>query len=117
MAVSVTYYVRGGGIIINGSATSPTNAQGSQLQKISAVVVFGVTADAQALITHNMGLDISAPTYLEPEVFWDAVSVTTYLPLITFDRTNTNMLAVNKPATDGPTTLRITLRRPHSSGQ
>ena len=116
MAVSVTYYVRGGAVI-NGSTTGPTSAQGSQIQKVTAIVVFGVTADAQALITHNMGLDISAPGYQEPEIFFDPLSVTTYWPLITFDRTNTNVVNVNKPATDAPTTIRVTIRRPHSIGQ
>ena len=118
MAVSVTYYARGvGGITINGSTTAPTTTQGSFLQKVSAKIVFGVTADAQALFTHNMGLDASAPGYQEPEIFWDVQSVTTYLPLITFDRANTNVLNVNKPATDAPTTITVTIRRPHSIGQ
>jgi hypothetical protein len=111
-AVTVTYYQRGAGITILGSTTPPTATQGSQSQKVAATVAFGVTADAQALITHNMGLDASAPGYFEPEVFWEPQSVTTYAPLITFDRTNTNVLKVNKPATDGPTTLLITIRRP-----
>lgn len=113
MAVTVTYYARGGtGILINGSTTAPTTTQGSQLQKVSATCAFAVTADAQALVTHNMGLDTSAPTYLEPEVLWEVTTTNTYAPLITFDRTNTNVLKVNKPATDAPTTILVTIRRP-----
>lgn len=117
-AVSVTYYARGGsGVRINGSTTAPTQIQASFLMKQSAVIVFGVTADAQALFTHNWGLDASAPTYFDPEVLYvEPISVTTYQPLFTFDRSNTNVLAINKPATDGPTTIRVTLRRPHSIG-
>ena len=122
MAVNTLYYARGGGVtglgfVINGSATNPTAAQGALLQSIKAVCVFGVTADAQVLITHNMGLDLSAPTYLDPQEFWESISITTYSPLITFDRTNTNVLKVNKPATDGPTTILVTIRRTHSEGQ
>lgn len=117
MAVTVTYFVRGGPVTINGSTTNPTQTQASQVQKQSAVIVFGVTADAQALFTHNFGLDASAPTYREPEVMIDLISVTTYFPLLTLDRTNTNVLAINKPATDGPTTIVVTIRRPHSVGQ
>lgn len=117
-AVSVTYYIKGGnGVRINGSTTAPTAQQAQQCMKQSAIVVFGVTADAQALFTHNWGLDASAPTYIEPEIMMDPLSTTTYWPLITFDRTNTNVLAINKPATDGPTTIRVIIRRPHSIGQ
>jgi hypothetical protein len=112
MAVIVTYYARGSGITINGSTTNPTTVQGSALQKVAASIAFGVTADAQALFTHNMGLDASAPGYQEPEIFFEPQSVTTYWPLITFDRLNTNVLKVNKPATDGPTTVLVTIRRP-----
>ena len=118
-AVSVTYYVRnGGGVTINGSTTAPTAQQASQVMKQSAVVVFGVTADAQALFTHNWGLDASAPGYGEPEVMYlEPQSTTTYHPLLTFDRTNTNVFKINKPGTDAPTTVLITIRRPHSMGQ
>lgn len=117
-AVSVSYYVRGGaGVTINGSATPPTAQEAVQCFKQAAKVVFGVTADAQALFTHNWGLNASAPGYVEPEILVDCLSTTTYFPLLTFDRTNTNVLAINKPATDAPTTLYVTIRRPHSIGQ
>lgn len=118
MAVSVTYYIRGGGVQINGSTTGPTGAQAAQVQVQKAVVVFGVTADAQALFTHNWGLDASAPTYFEPELLYvEDQSTNTYQPALTFDRTNTNVFKINKAATDAPTTVLIVLRRPHSAGQ
>jgi len=75
-------------------------------------VTFGVTADAQALITHNMGLSASAPAFQEPQAWLEPVSTTTSWPLLTFDRTNTNVLKVNKPATDGATTVLVSIRRP-----
>ena len=117
-AVSVVYYSRGGPVTINGSTTPPTAQQAAFLMKQSAKVVFGVTADAQALFTHNWGLDASAPTYFEPEILQvGMLSVTTYHPLITFDWSNTNVLAINKPNTDAPFTCAVTIRRPHSTGQ
>jgi len=83
-----------------------------------ALVVFGVTADAQALFTHNWALDLSAPTFWDPEVVSVLdMSTNTYQPLLTFDWTNTNVLKINKPATDGATTVQIVLRRPQSIGQ
>lgn len=111
MAVSVTYYARAGGVLINGSTTGPTATQASQLQEIAAVCVFGVTADVQALITHNWGLDASAPGYQFPQVWSEPISTTTSVPLVTFWRANTNVLTVNKPATDGPTTILVTVRK------
>ena len=117
MAVSVTYYVRGGGVTINGSTTAPTGQQASQVQKQSAVVVFGVTADVQARFTHNWGLDASAPTYIEPEVLIYQLSDTTAFPSLTIDLANTNVVTLNKAATNAPVTLMVTLRRPHSVGQ
>ena len=118
MAVSVTYFVRGGGVTINGSTTGPTAQQASQVQKQVAVIVFGATADAQALFTHNWGLDASAPVYGDPQMAdIEPLSTTTSWPLLTFDRTNTNVFKINKPATDGPTSILITLRRPYSVSQ
>jgi hypothetical protein len=111
MAVSVTYYTRTP-INILASLVPPTQAQASGIDTIKAVCVFGVVADVQALITHNMGLDISAPGYFDPQVIVEPLSLTTYWPLLTFDRTNTNVLRVNKPATDAATTVLVTIRRP-----
>ena len=84
-----------------------------------ALITFGVTGDAQATFTHNWGLDISAPEYHEPEILWDLIStaLTTYTPLITFDRSNTNVVYVNKASTGDACVINVTLRRPHSVGQ
>jgi hypothetical protein len=117
-AVTVSYFIRGPGVQINGSTTAPTATQAAQVYKQSAVVVFGVTSDAQALFTHNWGLDVSAPTFYEPELLMvAALSLNTYQPAFTFDWTNSNVFIVNKAATDAPTKVLITLRRPHSLGQ
>jgi len=117
MAVSVTYYITGGGVTINGSTTAPTAPQASQVQKQSAVIVFGVVADALALFTHNWGLSASAPGYFEPEVMMEPISTTTSWPLITFWRANTNVLQVMKPVGEAATTIMVKVRRPHSVGQ
>jgi hypothetical protein len=118
MAVSVTYYIRGANIAINGSTTPPTTSQGSLLNKQSAVVVWGTVDDTTALFTHNFGLDISGPNFFEPEVLFEPISTgTTSWPLITFWRANTNVLVMGKRAGDKETTCLVTVRRPHSTGQ
>ena len=118
MAVTVTYYVRGGNTLINGSTTAPTGAQASQVQKQSAVVVFGVAGDiATALFTHNWGLDTSAAGYFEPEVIVEPITNSTSWPALSFYRMNSNVLQVMRPVTDAATTVLVTLRRPHSAGQ
>jgi hypothetical protein len=119
MAVTIAYYVRGVGVAINGSATPPTQTQAQQVYKQSAIVVFGVTGDIAVTFTHNWGLDVSANTFIEPEILYDFLStaLTTFTPLLTFDRSNTNAVYVNKPATGDACTVRVTLRRPHSVGQ
>ena len=101
-AVTVTYYCRGGGVAINGSTTAPTGAQAGFLQKQTATIAFGATADAQALFTHNWGLDASAPTYFEPEIMCFQTLGGTYSPSLTFDLSNTNVVKVNKAATAPP---------------
>jgi len=117
--VSVTYYIRGGGVVINGSLTGPTLTQAQQVMKQSAVVEFSVVGDiATALFTHNWGLDISSPGFFEPEILVEPISMaTTAWPLFTFWRVNSNVLQINRPTTDLPTTILVTLRRPHSTGQ
>ena len=120
MAVSVTYYIRGGPVTINGSTTAPTAQQARQVMKQSAVVVFGTVDDVNALFTHNWGLDASAPGYYEPEVLFEPISsgaANTSWPLITFWRANTNVLQVMKKAGDVGTTVLVTIRYPHSVGQ
>ena len=120
-AVSVLYFIRGGPVIINGSATPPTAIQASQVQKQTAQVIFTADSDVQALFTHNWGLDASAPTYFEPEIlYWEQLTNAggTYVAGLTFDVTNTNVVKVNKLnflGTGG--TFIVTLRRPQSIGQ
>jgi hypothetical protein len=116
MAVSVTYYIRGGNTVINGSATGPTTSQAAQLVKQAAVVVFGVVADVQALFTHNWGLDLSAGPFYEPEVLVEPISTTTSWPLLTFWRVSSNVFSINKLVGDAATTAIVTLRKPHSIG-
>ena len=120
-AVSVLYSIRGGVVLINASATPPTAIQASQVQKQTAQVIMG-DADVQALFTHNWGLDASAPTYFEPEISEVTGLILnaggTYLTGFTFDRTNTNVVKINKlnfAGTGG--TWVISLRRPQSIGQ
>jgi hypothetical protein len=87
--------------------------------KQAAVVEFSVVGDiATALFTHNWGLDNSSPGFFEPEVLVEPISMaTTSWPLFTFWRVNSNVLQINRPTTDLPTTILVTLRRPHSIGQ
>lgn len=117
-AITTSYFVRGGGVLIAGSATPATQAQAAQVMKQVAIITFGVLGDAQATFTHNWGLDASAPLFREPEILVDLISVgqQTYMPEITFDRTNTNQVLVNKTGGDSCVVV-ITLRRPHSVGQ
>ena len=118
MAITTLYYTRGQGFSINAATTAITAAQAAQTQRQQAVIVFGVTGDAQATFTHNWGLDASAPLFRAPEILLDFIStaLTTYQPLITFDRTNTNYVLVNKTGGDACTVV-VTLRRPHTTGQ
>lgn len=118
MAVTVSYYIRSGGVSINGSATPPTAAQAQQTVKQSALVVFGVTADAQARFTHNWGLDVSSGFYYEPEIMISQISDTTSAPSLTIDwALASNVITINKSASNAPVTVLVTLRKPHSIGQ
>jgi hypothetical protein len=121
MAVTVTYSVRGGGLVpvrILASTTNPTATQAAQVQKQAALIAFGADGDLQALFTHNWGLDASAPAYYEPEVLPIWVALPATLVGLTFDWSNTNVLKVNKASAAGTAcTVLVTLRRPHSIGQ
>lgn len=124
MAVIPTLYfarsgVPGGPVLLNGSATPPTAIQASQipLLKVQMVMTDGVI---QGTITHNWGLDKSSPTYFDPELWYvvqnttDGAPGATWMPLLTFDLTNTNVILVNKivgaAATPTGATFLITLR-------
>lgn len=123
MAVIPTLYfarsgVPGGPTLINGSSTPPTAIQATQIPvlKVQMVMTAGVI---QGTITHNWGLDKSSPTYFDPEIWYWAQNFSdagsqSYLPLLTFDLTNTNVVLVNKVAGVGAfenaCTFLITLR-------
>jgi hypothetical protein len=124
MSVTVNYFARGAsGIQINGSTTAPTAVQASALEEMVAQVVM-LDADTQALITHNWGFDVSAPTYFDaPQILmpWNqgpAQPAGTWLPNFTFDITNTNVVKMNKLnflGTGG--TFMLILRRPWSASR
>jgi hypothetical protein len=118
MSVTVNYFARGAGILINGSATPPTSVQASALQEQVAQVNM-LDTDTQALITHNFGFDASAPTYFaSPQIIgpWLQGSAQvggTYMPAFSFDITNTNVVKMNKVSFLGTGgTFMVTLRRP-----
>lgn len=108
-------------VLIN-STTPPTAQQASTTQKIVAQINFA-QADTFVLVTHNWGLGASAVNFLDPEIFFEAVSplsaAGTFVPNVTYDRTNTNVLRVNKVQSGGGTdfTANLTLRRPWSASQ
>jgi hypothetical protein len=118
--VAVAYYIAGGGITINGSATPPTAIQALQVVMQKAVISMADT-DTQALFTHNWGLGTSAPTYFDPEIFYYAQLTNasgTFLTAFTFDVTNTNVVKCNKLGILGTGgSFVVTLRRYHSVGQ
>lgn len=115
--VVVNYYVRGGGIAINGSATPPTATQAQQVMKQSARITMAAE-DIQARFTHNWGLDNSAPTFYEPEILvYQLSDMTFYAPSLTFDVANTNVVTLNKNTGAGLVGVLVTLRKPHSTGQ
>jgi hypothetical protein len=129
MAVGTNYFARsgvpGGLVLINGSATPPTAIQASQIPRLTCAVVMNL-ADTQATLTHNWGLDASAPTYFDPEVWYtvqngSGTASGTWVPQLSFDLTNTNVVLVNKLAgaagVGNAGTFIITLRRPLSPAQ
>jgi hypothetical protein len=121
--VQTTYFARsgipGGAVLLNASSTAPTAIQASQIPVLKVRMVM-VDAITQGTITHNWGLDKSSPTYLDPEIwYWcqnstDGAPGATWLPMLTFDLTNTNVVLVNKIAGAAATptggTYIITLR-------
>lgn len=121
-AVLTTYFMRsgipGGPTLINGSATPPTAIQATQCPKMVVQIIWNI-GDTQATITHNWGLDKSSPTYFDPEIIAECLNGSgtasgTWLPMLTFDRTNTNVILVNKlagaAAVGNAGTFLITLR-------
>ena len=129
MAVGTQYYARsgvpGGAVLLNGSVTPPTAIQASMIPRLTAKVVMNL-ADTQATLTHNWGLDASAPSYFDPEVWYNeengsGTAAGTWVTMLTFDLTNTNVVLVNKLAgaagVGSAGTFIITLRRPLSPAQ
>ena len=129
MAVGTQYYARsgvpGGLVLINGSVTPPTAIQASQIPRLTAKVVMNL-ADTQATITHNWGLDASAPTYFDPEIWFNTengsgTAAGTWVIQLSFDLTNTNVVLVNKLAgaagVGSAGTFIVTLRRPYAPNQ
>ena len=117
--------VPGGLVLINGSATPPTAIQASQIPRLTVKVVMNL-ADTQGTITHNVGLDASAPTYFDPEAWYNmengsGTASGTWVPQLSFDFTNTNVVLVNKiagaAAVGNAGTFIIYLRRPLSPAQ
>lgn len=112
-AVTVSYFIRGGSVTINGSTTAPTASQATQVNMQKAQVVMGDT-DTQFLFTHNWGLDASSPTYFDPEIMlWAQVgNGNTWLTGFTFDQSNTNVLKGNKiSSVNSGGTFIVALRR------
>ena len=120
--IPTLYFARsgipGGTVLLNGSATPPTSIQASQIPvlKVQMQMTAGVI---QGTITHNWGLDKSSPTYFDPELWYVVQNFSdagggSYVPLLTFDLTNTNVILVNKLAGVGAfenaCTFLITLR-------
>lgn len=129
MAVGTQYYARsgvpGGPVLINGSVTPPTAIQASFIPRLTCKVVMNL-ADTQGTLTHNWGLDASAPTYFDPEVWYNTengsgTAAGTWVVQLSFDLTNTNVVLVNKLAgaagVGNAGTFIITLRRPFSPAQ
>jgi len=120
--VATNYYARsglpGGTVLINGSATPPTAIQAQSISVLKVLMVMPA-AIVQGTITHNWGLDKSSPTYYDPEIFYEVNLLSdagsgSYVPLLSFDRTNTNYVLVNRLAGVGAfanaVTFLITLR-------
>jgi hypothetical protein len=102
--MNTLYSVRGDSVTILASTTAPTATQASQVQLITALVGL-LDADTGASISHNWGLDASAPGYNRPVISWyptlQGPIGGSFLPMITFDNTNTNVLKINKAGTVG----------------
>jgi hypothetical protein len=113
--MNTLYSVRGAGVTILASTTPPTATQAAAVQRISALVNL-LDADTGASITHNWGLDASAPSYYQPTIKWYVLMQGSiggsFIPMITFDVTNTNVVKVYKAGTVGSgCSIIVTIRR------
>ena len=92
------------------------SVQASQCPSIKAVVTLPSSGvPSQAFITHNWGLDASAPGYFDPQAEFYQLVDYSFCPSLTFDFSNTNVVAVHKAPNIMPTTVPVmvlvTLRR------
>ena len=118
--MTVTYWIRGGGLVIAGSTTPPSGAQAALVQKQSAIVVVSDT-DTMALFTHNWNLDNSAAYFNEPEIIPPlALASNGTLPTWTVGYLSNNTIALYKAGGAGSGTggtFIVNVRRPHAIGQ
>jgi hypothetical protein len=116
--VTVNYLMRGSGVSIKSSSTTPpTQAQASSLQVQKAVVTYSAQTDTICTITHNWGLDVSAPEYCDPDLSYVLLADYTVVPALSFTFGNTNAVVVTKNSVVGPCSVLVTLRRNSTEGQ
>jgi hypothetical protein len=120
--LTISFYARNNtGLNVAASSSPLTSIQASQVFTQKALVAF-LDADVQALFTHNWGLDASAPTFFDPEIFAAGYGVAnvagTYQAAFSYDFSNTNVVKINKLNFLGSGgTYVFTARKPHSVGQ
>lgn len=116
--VTVNYLARGSGVAMKSSSTTPlTQAQAASLQVQKAVVTYSAQTDTVCTITHNWGLDASAPEYCDPDLSYVLLADYTVVPALSFTFGNTNAVVVTKNSVIGPCTVLVTLRRNSTEGQ
>ena len=107
----IRYFARSGnGVLINDRETPPSAVEAAECPTIKALVGMAST-DVQALVTHNWGLDVSAPGYYDPQISFVQFGDNTFAPSLTFDWSNTNVVMVNKMAGSFSIQIIVTLRR------
>ena len=104
------------------TTTAPTGSQAALMPEIAAQVFFADT-DAQAVIVHNWGYAVSAPGFLDPQVFFNkslgGASDSSFATNFTFGLTNTNSVTMNKigVGTGSGGTYNVYLRKPYSASR
>ena len=117
-AVTVNYLMRGAGVAIKSSSTTPpTQIQAASLQVQKAVVTWGAQTDTVTTLTHNWGLDVSAPEYCDPDLSYVLLADYTIYPALAFTFGNTNAVVITKNSLVGPCVVLVTLRRNSTEGQ
>ena len=116
--ITTNYLMRGSGVAIRyTSVTPPTAIQASSLQVQKAILTWSAAGDPSATITHNWGLDVSAPEYCDPDLSYVLLADCTVYPALSFTFANTNAVVVTKNAIIGACTVLVTLRRNSTEGQ